>query len=87
MRAPGEGDVAAAVRGGGGGGHAEEKEVGGDLERKRGEHDEELRRRGERTQEEIEREGREDWTGARGGVDVEGAIAGRGVGVVVAPEG
>ena len=86
MRAPGEGEVAEAVRRGGGGGHAEEGELASDMERKKMEHDEELKKRGERTMEEIEEEEKEDWTGRRGDVDVGEALGGRGNKVVLAPE-
>ncbi len=86
MRAPGEGDVAHAVKSGGGGGHAEEQELVGDMDRKRQEHDDELKRRGQRTMEEIEEEDKEDWTGKRGDVDVGEALGGRGNKVVLAPE-
>jgi hypothetical protein len=85
MRAPGEGDVASAVKSGFGG-HGEEHELAGDMERKKREHDAELKARGERTMEEIEEEAKEDWTGLKKDVDVEGAVGGRGVGVVVAAE-
>ena len=86
MRAPGEGDVAQAVKQGGGGGHAEEGELTGDMDRKKMEHDEELKKRGERTMEEIEEEEKEDWTGKRGDVDVGEALGGRGNKVVLAAE-
>ena len=86
MRAPGEGEIADAVRQGGGGGHNEEKEIGGDMDRKREEHDAELRSRGQRTQEEVEEEEKEDWTGRKGDVDVGEALGGRGMGVVLAAE-
>lgn len=86
MRAPGEGDVAEAVRRGGGGGHAEEGDLAGDLDRKKVEHDEELQRRGKRTSGEIEEEEREDWTGKGGSVDVGEALGGRGTKVVLATE-
>jgi hypothetical protein len=86
MRAPGEGDVSDAVKSGGGGGHAEEGDLAGDMDRKKREHDEELKKRGERTVEEIEDEEQEDWTGRRGDVDVGEALGGRGNKVVLAPE-
>jgi hypothetical protein len=63
MRAPGEGEVAEAVRQGGGGGHLGQESLTSDLERKRVEHEAELNRRGERTGKEIEEEEKEDWTG------------------------
>ncbi|KAI9880458.1 MAG: hypothetical protein M1823_006732 [Watsoniomyces obsoletus] len=86
MRATGEGEVADAVRRGGGGGHAEEMDLGADMERKREEHDDELKKRGQRTMEEIEEEEKEDWTGRKNGVDVGEALGGRGTKVVLAPE-
>ena len=86
MRAPGEGEIADAVKSGGGGGHNEEKEIGGDMDRKKQEHDAELKRRGQRTQEEVEEEEKEDWTGRKDGVDVGEALGGRGTGVVLAAE-
>jgi hypothetical protein len=63
MRAPGEGDVAEAVRQGGGGGHLGQESLTSDLDRKKAEHQAELHRRGERTGKEIEEEEKEDWTG------------------------
>lgn len=83
MRAPGEGDVAQAVRSGGGGGHAQEGDLLSDIDRKAKEHDAELKRRGERTGKEIEEEEKEDWTNKR--ADVGEALAGSTV--VLAPEG
>ena len=87
MRAAGEGDVAQAVKQGGGGGHAEETGMTEDMDRKKQEHDQELKNRGMRTSQEIEDEEHEDWTGKRGGVDVGEALGGRGNKVVLAPEG
>lgn len=89
MRAPGEGEIAQAVRqggggGGGGGGHAQEPSLTADLERKAKEHEAELHRRGERTEKEIEEEENEDWTGKK--ADVGEALAGREVKVVLAAE-
>ena len=86
MRASGEGEVAQAVKQGGGGGHAEEDDLAGDLDRKKEEHDQELKHRGMRTSQEIEEEEKEDWTGKRGDVDVGEALGGRGPKVVLAPE-
>ena len=83
MRAPGEGEVAEAVRKGGGGGHAEEGDLMSDIDRKAEEHAAELKKRGERTGEEIEAEEKEDWTDKR--ADVAEALAGSKV--VLAPEG
>ena len=84
MRAPGEGEVAEAVKRGGGGGHEDAPELGSDMERKREEHDAELKARGERTMEEIEQEEKEDWTGKS--ADVGEALGGRDVKVVLAAE-
>ena len=88
MRAPGEGDVADAVRRGGGGGHAGEEEIGGDLDAKAKEHERALHERGQRTGAEIEAEEKEDWTGKSGGVDLKEALSGEGRGteVVLAAE-
>lgn len=85
MRAPGEGEVAEAVRSGGGGGHLGQDDLVGDLDRKARDHEAELKRRGERTGQEIEEEEHEDWTNKR--ADVGEALAGRGNKVVLAPEG
>jgi hypothetical protein len=49
MRAPGEGDVADAVREGGGGGHKGQGDFVGDMDRKKEEHEQELKNRGMRT--------------------------------------
>lgn len=68
MRAPGEGDVAHAVRTGGGGGHGEEASLTQNIDRKAADHEAELHRRGERTGKEIEEEEREDWTGKKADV-------------------
>jgi hypothetical protein len=85
MRAPGEGDVAEAVKSGGGGGHLGQGDLMSDMDRKAREHDEELRRRGERTGKEIEEEENEDWTNKS--ADVGEALGGRDTKVVLAPEG
>jgi hypothetical protein len=85
MRAPGEGDVAEAVRTGGGGGHLGQGDLMSDMDRKAKEHEEELRKRGERTGKEIEEEEKEDWTNKR--ADVGEALAATGTPVVLAPEG
>lgn len=68
MRAPGEGEVARAVRSGGSGGHGEEESLTQNVDRKVAEHDQELHRRGERTGKEIEEEENEDWTGKKADV-------------------
>lgn len=68
MRAPGEGDVANAVRSGGGGGHGEEASLTQNIDGKAAEHEAELHRRGERTGKEIEEEEHEDWTGKKADV-------------------
>ncbi|ETN43390.1 uncharacterized protein HMPREF1541_02549 [Cyphellophora europaea CBS 101466] len=85
MRAPGEGEVAEAVKGGGGGGHKGQGDLMDDMDRKKQEHDAELKRRGERTGKEIEEEESEDWTNRN--ADVGEALAGRGTKIVLAPEG
>lgn len=85
MRAPGEGEVADAVKGGGGGGHLGEGDLVSDMDRKAREHDAELKRRGERTGKEIDEEEHEDWTNRS--ADVGEALGGRGTKVVLAPEG
>jgi len=84
MRAPGEGDVADAVKSGGGGGHAGEESITKNLDAKAEAHKEELHARGQRTGAEIEEEEKEDWTGKK--ADVGEALAGRGNKVVLAPE-
>lgn len=85
MRAPGEGEVAEAVRSGGGGGHLGQEDLMSDIDRKAAEHDAELKRRGERTGQEIEEEEKEDWTNKK--ADVSEALSGRETKVVLAPEG
>lgn len=84
MRAPGEGDVAEAVRTGGGGGHAEQDSLTQNMDAKKKAHEDELHARGQRTGAEIEEEEKEDWTGRK--ADVEGALSGRGTKIVLAPE-
>ncbi len=86
MRAPGEGDVASAVEEKKFGGHGEEGELGGNMDEKARAHAAMLHERGERTGREIEEEGREDWTGKKGDVDVGEALGGRGTAVVLAAE-
>lgn len=86
MRAPGEGDVAAAVEQKKFGGHGEEGELGENMDEKARDHAAALHERGERTGREIEEEGREDWTGKKGEVDVREALGGRGTAVVLAAE-
>jgi hypothetical protein len=65
MRAPGEGEVAHAVKTGGGGGHGEEESLTQNIDKKVADHEAELQRRGERTGKEIEEEEKEDWTGKK----------------------
>lgn len=65
MRAPGEGEVAQAVKQGGGGGHKDAESLTEDLGDKAQEHEQELHKRGERTGKEIEEEEGEDWTGKK----------------------
>jgi len=84
MRAPGEGDVADAVKTGGGGGHLGQESLTQNLGAKTEAHKEELHARGQRTGAEIEEEEKEDWTGKK--ADVGEALAGRGNKVVLAPE-
>lgn len=84
MRAPGEGDVADAVRSGGGGGHGEQESITSNLDAKAEAHKEELHARGQRTEAEIEEEEGEDWTGKK--ADIGEALAGRGNKVVLAAE-
>ncbi|EXJ76984.1 hypothetical protein A1O3_10141 [Capronia epimyces CBS 606.96] len=87
MRAPGEGDVARAVRSGGGGGHGEQDSLTENLGAKEAEHERELHKRGERTGKEIEEEEKEDWTGRK--ADIASALGDgrdRSPKVVLAPE-
>ena len=84
MRAPGEGEVAEAVKTGGGGGHLGQESLTQNLDAKTEAHREELHSRGQKTGAEIEEEGKEDWTGKK--ADVGEALAGRGNKVVLAPE-
>lgn len=84
MRAPGEGDVAAAVSGGrDGGGHKGQESCTSNLSDKTAEHERELHRRGQRTGAEIEEEQHEDWTGKK--ADINEALGGR-TNVVLATE-
>lgn len=76
MRAPGEGDVADAVRSGGGGGHAEQDSLTEDLDEKTKAHKEELHDRGQRTGAEIEEEEQEDWSDKK--ADIGEALSGPG---------
>lgn len=76
MRAPGEGEVAEAVRTGGGGGHAEQDSLLDDIEQKTQDHKEELHARGHRTGAEIEEEEKEDWSDKK--ADVGEALSGPG---------
>lgn len=76
MRAPGEGDVAEAVKGGGGGGHAGQESLTQDMDRKVQDHKEQLHARGERTGAEIEEEEREDWSDKK--ADIGEALSGPG---------
>ena len=84
MRAPGEGEVAEAVRTGGGGGHAGEGSLTANMDQKAAEHKEILHERGERTGAEIEAEDKEDWTGKK--ADVGEALGGRDTKVVLAAD-
>lgn len=84
MRAPGEGEVAEAVRTGGGGGHAEEDSLTANLDAKTEEHKQALHARGERTGAEIDEEEKEDWTDKK--ADVGEALSGRGTKIVLAAE-
>ncbi|KAL9619562.1 MAG: hypothetical protein Q9160_005838 [Pyrenula sp. 1 TL-2023] len=83
MRAAGEGDIAKAVTSEASHTFGEGQDVGGDLGRKAEEHKAMLHERGQKTPGEIEREEKEDWTGRKGEVDLEGALGGRGKGVVL----
>lgn len=84
MRAPGEGEVADAVRTGGGGGHAEQDSLTDNMAAKTEDHKQELHDRGERTGAEMEDDENEDWTGKK--ADVAEALSGRDTKVVLAPE-
>lgn len=86
MRPPGEGDVASAVTEKRFGGHGEEEGLTQNMDEKTKAHKEALHDRGERTGAEIEEEGKEDWTGKKGNVDVAEALGGRGTAVVLAAE-
>lgn len=83
MRAPGEGDVASAVTGTQTRTYGTGQDVGADIDKKTEEHKAALHAKGQKTPGEIEREEREDWTGKKGDVDLEGALGGRGKGVVL----
>lgn len=76
MRAPGEGEVAEAVRTGGGGGHKSDVSMMENIEDKKQEHADELHKRGEKTAAEQEAGDDEDWTGKKAEVDVGEALAG-----------
>lgn len=76
MRAPGEGEVAEAVKNGGGGGHAEQDGLLEDLDEKTKAHKDELHARGERTGAEIEEEEQEDWSDRK--ADIGEALSGPG---------
>lgn len=84
MRAPGEGEVADAVRSGGGGGHKGEESYTQNMEAKAEAHAQELEKRADRTDAQIEEEESEDWTGQK--ADIEDALSGRGNKLVLAPE-
>lgn len=84
MRAPGEGEVAEAVRSGGGGGHAEEESLTKNMDDKKQAHEEELHKRGERTAAEIEEENKEDWTDKK--ANISEALGGRDTKIVLAAE-
>jgi len=86
MRAPGEGDVADAVTKKKFGGHGEQQELTENMEEKSKMHKEALHERGQRTEADIEEEGKEDWTGKKGEVDVGQALRGRGTAVVLAAD-
>jgi hypothetical protein len=86
MRAPGEGDVADAVTEKKFGGHGEQQGLTENMEDKSKAHKEALHEKGHRTGAEIEEEGKEDWTGKKGEVDVGQALRGRGTAVVLAAD-
>lgn len=86
MRAPGEGDIASAVAGQQNHTFGEGQDFGADIGRKADEHKAALHERGQKTAGEIEEEEKEDWTGKKGDVDLEGALGGRGKGVVLQAE-
>lgn len=56
------------------------------IEEKSRDHREALHAKGEKTGKEIEEEGKEDWTGRKGDVDVGEALGGRGTAVVLAAD-
>lgn len=68
MRAPGEGEVAEAVRRGGGGGHQDADSLTENLGSKTAEHADELHKIGEKTGKELEEQEKEDWTGKKADV-------------------
>lgn len=84
MRAPGEGNVADAVKSGGGGGHAGQDSLTENLDAKAERHKEELHARGQKTGAELEEEEKEDWTDRK--ADVGEALSGRDTKIVLAPE-
>lgn len=84
MRAPGEGEVAEAVKSGGGGGHAEQDSLTENLDAKTEDHKQQLHDRGERTGAEIEEEEKEDWSDKK--ADIGEALGGRGTKIVLAAE-
>lgn len=86
MRAPGEGEVADAVRSGGGGGHGEQDSLTQKLDEKTQEHKETLHARGERTGAEIEEDEQEDWTDKKADVGEALSGPGRDIKVVLAAE-
>ena len=86
MRAPGEGDVADAVKGTSRGSGGEEHSLTSNIDRKAAEHKAALHERGQRTGKEIEAEEKEDWTGKKNSVDLGEALGGRGIAVVTAAE-
>lgn len=84
MRAPGEGEIADAVKSGGGGGHKEEESLTENMGAKTEAHKEELHARGKKTGVELEEDEQEDWTDKK--ADVGEALGGRGTGIVLAAE-
>lgn len=86
MRAPGEGEIADAVQNKAEkGGFGEQESLTRDMDAKKAEHEEKLKKYGllpERDPEE-----REDWSGAGKEVDIDAALGGRGPAVVGVGEG